>query len=256
MLWNASHLTGYSIQGADGFVGTVNDFYFDDERWTVRWVVVDIGKWLPGRRVLLSPVWLKAPSAPDRDFVTGLTREQVKNSPDVDTDKPVSRQHEARLYAHYGGEPYWAMALGDPMLGAAGAPLAPLVTAGSKPTGADTGAREEKRGDPHLRSLREVTGYAIQATDGEIGHIEDFLLDTENWAIRYVVVDTRNWWPGKKTLVAPKWLSDMDWESREVRVGVTRDAIKQSPEYDPTKTVDRAYEARLHEHYGYPGNRL
>ncbi len=110
----------------------------------------------------------------------------------------------------------------------------------------------EERGDPHLRSTKEVEGYYIRATDGEIGHVEDFVVDDEEWAIRYVVVDTRNWLPGRKVLVSPRWISHLSWPQKEVYVDLTRDETKSAPEWDPDAPLDRQYEMRLHEHYGRP----
>jgi hypothetical protein len=107
-------------------------------------------------------------------------------------------------------------------------------------------------GDPHLRSTQEVLGYYIHASDGDLGHVEDFIVDDDNWTIRYMVVDTRNWLPGKKVLVAPEWITEVSWGESKVYVDLTQDAIKDSPEYDPTETVNRLYEERLYDFYGRP----
>jgi hypothetical protein len=242
MLWNASRLAGYAIAATDGTIGSVADIFFDDAQWTARWFVVDTGNWLPGRRVLLAPLWVKAADPAQQRLVVGLTRAEVEHSPDIDTDKPISRQLEERLYEHYKEEPYWYVPLGD-----AATPLPLRAAAGSKP-----GAERALPGDPHLRSLDEVRSYAIHGSDGDIGHVHDFLLDDDGWSIRYLVVATRNWWPGKKVLIAPDWISEISWSDREVKLSLTREAIRSSPEYDPLSTVDRAYEERLHRHYDVP----
>jgi hypothetical protein len=250
VLWNASRLIGYTIEATDGSIGSVDNFLFDDRSWAIRWLVVDTGAWLPGRHVLVPPSCVDDPEVVDRRFPVRLSREQVKGSPDLDTDAPVSRQYETELYSHYGWTPYWVG--GYVPLGGIAAPIAPptaaLVTAGSKP-----GVLVEGHGDPHLRATREVTGCYVHATDGDIGHIEDFLVDSGHWTIRYGVVDTKNWWPGKKVLVAPQWLESIDWAEGTVRANMTRQAIRNAPEYDANVTADQAYEERLWRHYGATG---
>jgi hypothetical protein len=247
MLSNGSDLVGYSVQASDGSVGSVADLLFDDAHWTVRWAVIDTGGWLTGRQVLLPPSVLSRPDPAQRLFATDLTREQIEGSPGVDSDEPVSRQMEIDLYGHYGWPPYWSAAYMPPM----------GMTATSVPPESAAAADRldqprEPRGDPHLRSIGEVTGYYIRASDESIGHVDDFLIDGDSWAIRYLVVDTRNWWPGKKVLVSPQWIREIRWSDREVGVDLTSEEIRNSPEYDPSRTVDRAYEERLHGAYRKP----
>jgi hypothetical protein len=249
MLWNASSLIGYGIEATDGEIGSIDNLLFDDRNWIVRWLVIDTGTWLPGRRVLLPPSAAAAPDVRGAVLPVRLTRAQVETSPNLDTDAPVSRQHEAALYSHYGWEPYWLG--GYPPLGGIASPVQPpLYTAGSKP-----GVLVDKTddGDPHLRATREVAGSYVEASDGDIGHIEEFLLDADEWEIRYAVIDTRNWWPGKRVLISPHWLSSIDWSEHRVHIDLMRERIKAGPEYDPSRTVDRAYEQRLYQHYGYEG---
>lgn len=145
-----------------------------------------------------------------------LTRQQVKDSPDIATDQPISRQQEAEYFRYYGYPVYWS---GHGLWGVSMYPTYPgYPGAAALPPGyvvppTETPQAEAERGDPHLRSTREVIGYHIQALDGEIGHVEDFIVDDANWAIRYMVVDTRNWWPGKKVLVSPQWIKAVSWGS-------------------------------------------
>ena len=252
MLRSMKALDGCTIGATDGDVGTVTDGYFDDLSFTVRYLVVDTGGWLSGRKVLLSPIAVRAVDWEFRRVTAALTRAQVEQSPNIDTDKPVSRQHETAYHGYYGYPPYW---VGDYLWGAY-----PYPYFGSGPgLSAAELARERRwsweakeREDPHLRSVRAVTGYHIQATDGDIGHVEDFLVDDQSWAIRYMLVDTTNWWAGKKVLVAPAWIGRVDWAESQVHVTVTRAQIQTSPEYDPTRAVERAYETQLHDHYGQP----
>ena len=253
MLWNASAMNGYAIEASDGGLGTVGDFLFEDTTWIVRWLVVDPGKWLSGRKVLLPLAALGQPDPAQREFPVNLTMKQVKESPGIDTDRPVSRQMEAHVYDHYGWDPYWGgryYPMGNGLTASAASCIAPLHWWESKPREEFRADPQPGSGDPHLRSIEAVTGYHIHAVDGEIGHIEDFLLNDVGWSIRYIVVDTRNWWPGKKVLISPRSVREIDWASRLMHLDVNRQTVKHSPPYDWSVTADRAYEAKLHGHYG------
>jgi hypothetical protein len=240
MLWRAKVLRGYHLRAVDGALGQVEDFYFDDHAWVLRYMVVDTSRWLGGRRVLVAPGELGTPDSERGEFPLNLTMDKIRSSPDIDTAKPVSRQEEERLFAHYGWAPYWVGFGGGYASGL-------LITPPEEPEA----AAAAPRGDPNLRSMREVTGYHIAATDGSIGHVADFLIDEEGWAVRYLEVDTRNWLPGKHVLVAPHWVKAIDWSDRQVAVAMTRRQIADSPAYDPHRPLERAYEDRLHSHYGY-----
>ncbi|MDQ3347872.1 MAG: PRC-barrel domain-containing protein, partial [Acidobacteriota bacterium] len=247
MLRNTNDLIGCTIRASDGDIGSVTTFFFDDERWAVRYVVVDTGKWLPGRKVLISPVSVRDANWLDRALEVALTRAQVKGSPDIDTQRPVSRQHESQYAAYYGYPSYW----GGAGLWGAGAYPGSLAGAHMAAEIADAQARRTERPeDSHLRSVDVVKGYHIHATDGEIGHVEHFLIDDATWAIQYIVVDTSNWWGGRRVLVAPSWIRDVSWSTSTVSVNMTRDAIRNSPEYDPLREVSRLYEEGLYSHYG------
>jgi hypothetical protein len=191
--------------------------------------------------VLLPPSSLGEPAVARRAFPVRLTRRQVEDSPELEAAAPaVARRHETELYRHYGWEPYWVATDG----------LAPPVAPHLKTAGGEPGqAADRAEGDPHLRAARAVIDHHVHATDGDIGHVEDFLVDSAEWTIRYMVVGTTNWWPGKKVLIAPPWLAGVDWADGTARVNLTREAIRRSTEYDPTATVDRAYEERLHRHF-------
>jgi uncharacterized protein YrrD len=254
MLRSADKLKGAALVATDGAIGEVDDFYFDDERWAVRYLVVNTGTWLAGRTVLVSPISIKQVDVPTNQIFTSLTQRQVENSPGLDAHQPVSRRQEAQLLGYYGYPYYW----GSPFLwGAAAYPAALAVppspggeVAASSATRARPQEEEEESEDSHLRSMKEVTGYYIQAADGEIGHVEDFVVDDETWAVRYVVVDTRNWLPAKKVLVARDWVERVSWDERKVFVNLTREQVRNSPEYDPSALITREYEDALHTHYG------
>lgn len=243
MLIKAKTLTGYKLNGLDGEIGKVDEFYFDDRHWAVRYLVVDTGNWLVGRQVLISPYALVAVNKEEQQVSIALTKKQIEDSPSLDTAKPVSRQFEESYFGFYGWPAYWS---GPYMWG----PYPYIVRDPGQerePTNA------EKAWDPHLRSTGDVTGHHVHATDGGIGHVDDFVIDDETWAIRYLVIDTRNWWPGKQVLLSPKWIERVSWEESKIFVNLPREAIKQSPGYTEEFLITRDYEAGLHRHYDRPG---
>jgi hypothetical protein len=245
MLRSVNDLQGEQIHARDGDIGNVDSFLFDDESWTIRYLVVKTGNWLMGRKVLISPISIAAKQE-ENGLTLSLTRQQIKDSPDIDTDKPVSRQHEIDYSSYYGYPFYW---FGPDLWGPSPRPVgATSQYAGS--AAAPGTARVKQEPDSHLRSSREVIGYYIEATDGDIGHVEDFLVEDQNWAIRYVVVDTVNWWPGKKVIVSPDWVESVSWAELRVHLKLSRQSIKSAPEYDPSAGVDRDYEERLYNYYG------
>lgn len=251
MLWVASTLKGYSIAATDGEIGTVSDLLFDDTTWRLRWLVVDTGNWLPGRLVLLHPSVLGRPDAEARSVPVLLTRAKVEASPDIQQDLPVSRQMEQGVFAHYGWDPYWGG-------GAFGMnALAPtFVPPGvfSDPADPDSLLEVVPEGDPHLRSVFATTGYHIQATDGEIGHASDFIIADGSWMLRYMIVDTRNWWPGKHVLISPLAVTNIDWADQKISVNVSMEKVKASPEWDPSKLADESYDQHLRGYYNWPGS--
>lgn len=255
MLHSVKDMEGYALRARDGDIGKVRDFYFDDQHWHVRYFVVDTGAWLTGRRVLISPEAVSGQIWADKVIPVKLTQDQVRSSPSIDTAKPVSRQHEMKLRHHYGWPPYWSVVFPE----AATAPIRddpPLDAPAQRYTrtenlGQPTPA-SATRGDPHLRSTSEVSRYHIEALDGSIGHLDDFLIDDYSWRIRYLVVDTRNWWPGKKVIIAPGWIRDVSWAESKVVAALSRATIRNSPAYDPTQPVTAEYADRLHDHYSRP----
>jgi sporulation protein YlmC with PRC-barrel domain len=250
MLRNASAIQGYAIAASDGRIGTVNDILFDDASWFVRWLVVDTGKWLSGRKVLLPPSVLRHIDPNGREFAVALTMQQVKNSPDIDTARPVSRQIETNVYDYYGWHPYWGAGrfMGGYGYGGGAMPVSRVPDSGL--LAEDVAAAQRSNDDPHLRSIEAVTGYHVHASDGEIGHVEDFLVEDADWSIQYLVVDTKNWWSGKKVLISPRSAKEIDWTHNMVHLNVDRQRVKDSPAYDASTAVDRTYERSLRSHYG------
>ncbi len=236
MLRSVKSLRGYQLRATDGEIGKVKDVYFDDHTWTARYLVIDTGGWLTGRQVLISPNTLRGVDPASELLAVSLTRGQVENSPSIYEDQPVSRQHEAELADYYGYPYYWSAAYaGIP----SAYPIATVPPVPLEPTGLADGwsksAREE--GDPHLRSAEEVMGYRIQAEDGEIGHVEDFLLDDDSWRIQAMVVDTRDWLPGKKVLLSPESIEEVDWPGASVHVRLRRDEVEGQPGYNGSALV-------------------
>lgn len=251
MLRKANTLFGFKLYTSDNQeMGTVHDFYFDRQQWTVRYLVADIGSWLVGRRVLIATSALQTPSWQERLLPLNLTKAQVKDSPDTDFAQPVTRQHEALLGGHYGWPAYWA----TPMTVAAGG-MAPALAGAplDQPAVPDevTQALHNSE-ESHILSLRETQGYALEASDGGIGHVEDFFVDDQDWRIHYLLIDTGSWLPGKQVLISPRWVSSVDWQDGRLYVDVTQAQVKQSPEYNATAPLERTYERELHRYYGYP----
>ncbi|MGD0300710.1 MAG: PRC-barrel domain-containing protein [Bryobacteraceae bacterium] len=245
MLTNAAFLKGLTIQATDGELGTVNQFYFDDETWAIRYLTVETGGWLGGRSVLISPFSILHTDWHAKRLDVSLTKKQVENSPDINTHQPVSRQHEAEYNLYYGYPYYWGGAF---LWGPARYP-AGLTNPSTKPNARRI---ERESTDSHLRSTEAITGYYVEATNGEIGHVNGFVIDDAAWAIRYVEVATRNWLPGKKVLISPAWIKRVSWEESEIYAGLSREAIQSCPEYLLSKPLTREYENRLYAHYGRP----
>ena len=254
MLYRTKELKGYQLGATDGDIGKVTDFLFDDQFWTVRYLIAETGTWLLQRPVLISPHSLKEVRAGAKEIMTDLARQQVEDSPPLESDLPVSRQYERKYYAYYGWSSYW---YGPYPWGAY---YYPVNEAQLEPP--ESGEDEGKKWDSHLRSIKEVEGYNIHTADGDIGHISDFILDGGTWAIRYLVADTANLWPGKHVLLSPHWIVQVSWADREVDTDLTRETIKQAPEYRKDTEINREYEQQLYSYYqreGYwarehPGN--
>ena len=247
MLTNATFLKGLVIHATDGELGTVDQLYFDDKTWAIRYLTVETGGWLGGRQVLISPFSILHTDWPGKRLDVALTKKQVQNSPDINTHQPVSRQHEAEYNRYYGYPYYWG---GPYMWGPADYPSG--LAAPTPSTDGMTAGMPEESPDSHLRSTEGISGYYVEATDGEIGHVDGFVLDNEAWAIRYVEVALRNWLPGKKVLVSPGWIESVSWADSKIVTGLSKEAIKSCPEYVLSRPLTREYETRLYAHYGRP----
>jgi hypothetical protein len=243
MLRRIRDLKGWTVHVIDETnAGTISDFYFDDQRWTIRYLIVETGNWLMDQRVLVSPMAVRRLNWDTQSVQLTLDRARISSAPPLDWTRPVDRQYEAGYAAYYGYSPYW---VGPGLWGATAYPMmspAPPVPPAATPPA-------ENAGEQHLRSIDEVSGYHIAALDGEIGHVEDFLFDNADWRLRYLLIDTSNWIGGRTVLVDPEWVDRVEWSRQLVHVDVTRDAVASSPDYHPGMDVDEDYQAQLRDVY-------
>lgn len=251
MLRSIDSLHGCAVAALDGDIGTVEQAYFDDEVWGIRYLVVDVGNWIGERKVLISPYSIKKSDLDSGAVNVDLTRQQVRDSPDIDTDKPVSRQYETSHLLYYGYPRYWGSAN---LWGPGAYPAFPGSTDAPR---FDPEGRADGRSDPdpaadiHLRGTAAVSGCRVRAVDGNIGHVCGFIFDDTSWVIRYLSVDTRNWWPGgSKVLLSTQWIRQTNWFDSTVTTELTCEAIRSSPAYDEAAPLGRSYETALHGFYG------
>jgi uncharacterized protein YrrD len=257
MLISAKTLSGYNIQASDGEIGYVDELYFDTDSWLLRYFVVNVGNWLLKQHVLLAPEAVEQIDTEREQVLVNLTREEVKNSPDIETQKTISREKELALHEYYNWQPYWkADLVGTAALGTYPAvptvPAAPIPPRIREDAAAVQRAREDNPGSNNLESTAEVAGYTIKASDGDIGRVDDFIVDAATWTIRYLVIDTGGWLPGRKVLISPGWVKSVHWPDGEVYVAMTQESIRNSPDYEPAALVNRDYEAALYEYYDEP----
>jgi len=234
-------LTELTLQATDGELGSVEDLYLDDRSWHVRYLVVNTGGWLLGRAVLIAPISVRDIDDAERALRVNLTRAEIEQSPPIDRVTPVSRAYEQAYYRHFRLAPYWDILPGP------GRTAVPYP--GTVPPAVETAAPPAEPEHPHLRSATELAGYAIRARDGDIGHVEDVVIDDEEWVVRYMEVDTRKWLSGKKVLAQIGRIDDISWTDRSVTVSLPRRAIESAPAYNPAELITPDYEVRLFTHY-------
>jgi uncharacterized protein YrrD len=239
MLHRADELRSYRLRSIDGDLGKIDDLYFDDRFWAVRYLVIESGGLLDQRHVLVSPRAVLAVDIHSDTIATKLSKAELAAGPTPDEHAPVSRQFEIAYNEFYGYSPYW---IGPLAWGANSAPRPPE----------DAAPLEERESwDGHLYSERELTGftrYRVAAKDGQVGHVSDLIVSDTDWVIRYLVVNTRGWLPGKHVLVPPQWTT-VSWENATLTMDLPRDTIKAAPAYEVDAPIDREYEANLFAHY-------
>lgn len=257
MLHTLSDLKNLAIHASDGDIGLIKDFYFDDKQWVIRYLVVETGSWLFSKKILLSPISIKELNQEDKTLTVSISRAQVKNSPDVDSEKPVSKQYEVDFMGYYGYPYYWGK---TGLWGNEGSPnmispgyysVAPQPDDfGAPDKFADVNAALSRDTDHHLRSSDAVTGYHLDAIDGELGHLQGILIDIDTWAIRYLIINTSNWWLGHLVLIAPKWIKEVSWPTSKIYVDMTQQQVKDAPTFDPSVPFTLEHEHSLQTHYG------
>ncbi len=251
MLNRVRDLNSYSIGATDGEIGRVRDVYFEDRWWRLRYIVVTTSHWLPGRQVLISPLFLRGIDAAHHVLHADLTKIQVARSPGVDTATPASHQHELELLRYYGFPYCWTwsgLPHGVPDPAAAG--FWRTSAALNRQLAASAGVEEQY--DARLRSARAGIGYYVHTVDADVGHVADFLFDEGSWTVRYIAVTTGNWWPRHKVLVPVPWLAQVNWLASTVNVKLTSEVVRTAPLYDPSRPLSAEYEARLMRYYGPP----
>ena len=229
MLRSVKHIYGEKLGASDGEIGHVKDFYFDDQHWAVRYLVADTGSWIPGRLVLISPQALGSFGESGKILPVNLTREQIENSPAIESHKPVSRQYEEEYYRYYGWPYYWQ---GGGLWGMSGFPI---LEEGAKPFAGEAPTKSgvlEEPADVHLRSTKAVIGYQIQAGDQIAGHLTDFRMHDKSWVIGNLVINTGNRFSGSEALLSPSQVDRISWEESKIFVNLTKEAILQLPVYD------------------------
>jgi len=242
MLRSMKELTGYTLQAKDGEIGRCKDFLVDENGWKIRYMVADTRKWLPGRKVLVTPLSLDTPQWEDNSLPVLLTQEQIKNAPDLDADAPVTREYEIWWHEHYGWNQYWAAGPMGEMVHAEGVPSAKQL--------------EERREGPdldntHLHSLDSLLTYGLRAKDGEVGQVEDLIFDDQNWTVLYMAVNTGSLLSGgEKVLVPIVRTTGVDWRESRVEVDLYKEKIQDSPPFDPSQPVNAELTTR---HYDYQG---
>ncbi len=244
MLQRLDKMRGWTVETTDGEIGDIKDFYFDDDRWTVRYLLADAGSWL-GRNVLISPMSFQHFDGDRKRVRLNISKDQVKNSPVLDFERPISRRYEATYAEYYEYPYYWA---GSSLWG----PETTPVNLGRMTTADKRSPEQFAENELHLKRASEAFGFHIRALDGEVGHVDDFLVDTDSWKIRYLLADTSNFIGGKWVLVSPDWTRRVDWNNLTVNVDMNKNDVKNSPEFDPNRRIDRDYETKLHDYYHRP----
>lgn len=227
--------------------GKIIDLYFQDDRWVVRYLVVDTGGWFQKKPVLVSPIHMGHFNWDDKEIPVNLTKDQVKKAPSWNQEKPVTRQYETEYYSYYGHSPYW---VGGGVWGGSYFPDEVEKATKDKPF---YDMPEGMPGDPNLRAASEVKSYKIFSRvdeKGDFGQVKDFIFDTDTWNIRYLVIDTSSFLPGRTVLISPEWIDRIDWSDRKLVVELPKEKIKSAPDYETDSPPDRDYESKLYEHYG------
>lgn len=240
---------GFKLAAEDCTFGRVKDFLFDEEHWTVRYMAADTGRWIPHRKVLVSPVSLGKPDWESQEFSVHLTKEQIKEQPELPADAPVTRVYEDQRHKTYDYPLYYKV--GSHYAWGYGTIPASLLDAPSAPAG------EPHRSEPPqsrmLHSLEEVRGFSIVNTEKEkLGSLDDLVMDDETWTIRYLSVHLKQSGIDQTVFFAPNWFDLFDWENGRLMSSFSKESVLASPKLDPDIPLSRTYEEKLHSYYGMP----
>ena len=238
---------GYCLRAIDKDLGSVEDFYFDDRTWTVRYLVADTGNWLPGRKVLIGPETVQSISPEDEAISVNLTSRAVEDSPGIETNLPFSLQKERELRLFFEWREYWNDEVFIQPAAAGG--MIPEPKADARPSTAVMDPQVGSQTNPYLRSANEVEGYTMRASDEDLGEVSGFIVQNETWRIRYLILETGNWLIGKKFLFSPRWVSGIDWSHRIVNLEITRKIFEGAPVYTPGEPIAVEDEQRLYDYY-------
>ena len=241
MLQSIKQLYGNKLGASDGEIGHVKDCYFDDRNWAVRYVVADTGSWLAGRQVLISPHVFGSLHQAGKVLRVNLARKQIENSPSIESHKPLSRQYEEEYYRYYGWPYYWQ---GDGLWGMSGFPILELPPKPLTSEPAAASGPQSQRADTHLRSTQAMNGYHLQASDGTIGHVCDFMMDDKIWAIDQLVIKTGHRLSGKEVQIPSGKVDRISWDESKVFVNLTKEAILRAPACDDASVGAAPKEAR------------
>ena len=229
-LQSVHHLEPCTLYAVDGAIGTVEALYFDEVNWAVRYLRVDTGGWLNGRRVLISPVAVGEVRAEEQAIFIELTRAQIETSPPLDPDQPVSRCYEEAYYRHYDWPLYW-----------------------EEDRRSGVGPAQRSQQEKRLQRTARVEGCLSVAADGAIGAVRDIFVDIRYWVIRYLEIETRGIRPGRHALVSTDWIERVNWADRIVNIDLACAAIHTAPGFDVSTDISRDYETGLFRHYGRRG---
>ena len=252
MLRSIKNITSYPVEALDGHIGTVKDCLFDDHFWTWRHLVVDTGNWLPGRKVLISPLHLQQPEVgmSVHHFPINLTKSQIEACPDLAADEPVSRRHETELASYYKHAPYWLVSdIFEP-----GRPerFDDFYDEHSVKQKLEHKEKLKEIEACHLQSAKEVFGYHIDAKENEFGYLDDLIVEDQTWKILFMVVAAHKWLPGRKFLIDIDWVFHFDWQNKSATVRLSREEIESSPVYGPHQPINHDYLGKLYDYYGLP----
>ncbi len=251
MLYRADAILNQKVEATDGVVGVVKDLYFDDASWTLRYLVVDTGGWLTGRDILIGSESLVQYDEERGVVVTRLSQMQIENSPDAESGQPISRLSEIQLSQYYGWSPYWSAPAGlFPWSKTYSFPREPSAPNGGPLTSQfESEFEKQSQTEPNLRSFSHLKDYGLHANDGDVGQVEDLLIEPETWRITHLIADTRLWWPGGLVVIDRALIDRICWPERQIAVSMTRAEVKNSPAYDKSHPLNEKLQTTLSSYY-------